>query len=233
MKTNSIRKGRLGFNVITKFTLIELLVVIAIIAILASMLLPALNKARNVAKAAQCTSNLKQMGNMFVMYGDSSNGFIPPYNSYTSWGRHFVGAGLTKTIKIGADYYMADRVFACPSLPAPYNRLGPKGEPFWTDTYGMSTSRTSYQKGSSISNSSQYPLLFDSIITSVNPVYQYFYFTTSVSVVPIHLRHNKIANVLFLDSHVGSLNQTQLANLTDPCSTAIPKAKFTNVLETR
>ncbi len=109
-----------------QFTLLELLIVIAIISVLAAMLLPALNKARDKAKSSACIGNLKQIGVYSLLYADDYDGWIVPAQQKnpgpdTTINDIIVGTDLFWAETLGA-YYIRDRagyisMFSCPAMP--------------------------------------------------------------------------------------------------------------------
>ena len=109
------------------FTLIELLVVIAIIAILAAMLLPALQQARERAKTIQCINNLKELGMAARFYADNHRGFMPIH--YHSTQKLYWTQYLRNTQAL-----TNDNVLCCPSF-APFKYKAGSV----SDTYGIRT----------------------------------------------------------------------------------------------
>ncbi len=194
------------------FTLIELLVVIAIIAILASLLLPALGKARVAAQLSSCMGNLHQAGQIVRMYTDENSAYYPCStwwpnpNNYGDWQMQMFATGLIKAGKGLNANYPESSATRIDTLPSGIWRcpLGVKSPVDWNSAqthYGMNGAsfQNAHRKDSFITKPSSIILFAESANASggsCNAVYE-----QSVSGNRLSFRHNGRMAVLFADGH--------------------------------
>jgi prepilin-type N-terminal cleavage/methylation domain-containing protein/prepilin-type processing-associated H-X9-DG protein len=209
------------------FTLVELLVVIGIIAVLISLLLPALNKARESASSVQCLSNLRQMGLMVMQYENDNNNWLPASLSpgtsspYGLGSRYPCWDGLLRHrsdhwTEFTGTYSMvsADQVFRCP-VQEVGDALVPAAN--WTRSYAINSLllANKWVKANSVQNVPNTVLMCDERLdkwdnpvgATINPV------TVSTSAgwafyLPILTLHSGGINLLYLDGHMGVAGRT-------------------------
>ncbi len=192
------------------FTLIELLVVIAIIAILASLLLPALASTKSKAKQTQCLNNLKQLALASLLYAEDYQGLIQidviPFEPDRTWGTIIASNALTGSAN----------TFVCPTYP-PHRFID------WYRIYGVKQDPPAeYLKGdfgellnvSAVRNPVDYLHLADTTSRGKQGFgSQQFYYFRMDAENEVHARHNGKATGAFMDGHAETCGQSRLEEI--------------------
>lgn len=205
----------------TVFTLIELLIVVSVIAVLAALLLPALNAARAKARAASCVNNLKQLGTVMIMYSTESGGLIPTEggNGTQSW------PGYQNLLYEAGYLENGARFLSCPSEASPtkaqlnfrdwnqsyfYGIIGDRGNTNEYLQHLLNSNSQFFILLNKIKSPTRYLLCSDTEHSTTLKQYRSFWLAWGSNAGLIRMRHNRAANMLMAGGNVAAVNSAAL-----------------------
>ena len=212
------------------FTLIELLVVIAIIAILAGMLMPALQQARERGRAINCVSNARELGKVYLFYGDDYGNYLPCLDNLGGDGAVNSDGG-TVSAKNWLNDIVKQYLGRLNASSEPYALLfcpSETGKEDITTNYGLNyLIATENKRGirtTSFQNPSKTSMLVENsghlcyYCGATNPGGQHATGSNYKNNRAVLFRHNDRATVVFLDGHANALARKEV-----PCSESFPE----------